>query len=1624
MRHGTPARILAAALLALASDRAAGGMCASQVNNPPALACAANALSLADSVLNPPVGEDLSFFTSTSAVPTVVFLLDTSANMRALPLDVTSAGVRSAGVRCSNAILNRLKYKANPCRNGWGGIIPTANLTTVAQTSCTGGLKPGYPKGWNAVYNPGNAYPPFEAERAWAPENADLFNGSKFYVLDWGWAPDTRTVQGGFAYATTGNACAAAGLAPGSPDHASCQACLTGAASPLDPTVGGGYWLHPTDPSIAVFSGHWLNFYPPKYVLARRIVREQIQAMDAAGASRQALAVLATDLDPAQTVGPGSGGTAIRFGCYGPTDKPSNPDHYAPLHNGTGQIDPLRDGARFLDASSTLEPACSAGSCTPSGSVSRAGLATTLEGSGWLFSSPAGAGANLVDGTASGDVTGCPAVPGVRWRTGPDGICRGTYDSALPVVKGGATIPSPFPATLNGGRAVCAPYGEALFNVGQYFSSSGLYATLFPTSPSGGWLKSAAGVYGFDEGSGVNASVCAPNTCGCPQPAVIMITGGSPQFDDNLPAALTGAPACGVGGSSSNVVKVAQALATTNLRTEAFSSPVTLQTFVVDLGGSDATLAAAARAGKGAYVPAQDAKGLRSALNEFLLNIRTRPTSFSNTAVSAVQSVSTQGVLVPRFKPQPGPLWEGHLYKYKLFSEAACGCPAVAGCDLNADGACDGVYFQDADGSVVVETAQGEFQKAKLVGAQFEANGTPATPTWDAGQRLGARTADSRKIMTVLDSNGDGVVDHRDQVIEFSRANACALAPYLNLAGSAICDMLNAQYNACLPIDECVGVVIDFVRGKDVLNTTCTAGFDRANPPDRPNKLGDIFHSSPAVVNPPLRAGSPIGELGLENQYLLALEATATVQATDASGATAYASYARANGRRDKTVLVGANDGMLHAFHNGRWRGADNPATPFDECPSASTCTGYYDDGTGEELWAFIPPDMLPKLQNLMMGSHEYYVDGTAMVRDVWSDDGPSPNYQKDASEFHTVAVVGERRGGTAFFALDVTDPAGPATLPSAGFFRWMYPQPTSTDLGRTASTYSDFLPTPPPIGPVRLANAASPYLYAGKHFEERWVALLNGGYDMTMQGRGNGLVMLDVWRGGGGNAATASKPLWSVWGNSGAVTYTVGATSFTGAGVMAHSIAATPGLIAFGPGTTRPPNEPPNGYFFDTATVVDVGGQMWTVRYNDPDPTKWAVARAFTVSDTGSAPGSINVCARQPFFHVTSNVVSVADGNHLRTSFGSGDRFNLRDTTYGGTCSPTDLVACARRGCSVAIEFEQEACGGEKEVQPRLIGTNASTCALIPGNVENEAGWNLASCCTSEIEIEQEVRIQCPGSVQLHFEPEVECKRSSAPFGWCGDSLTPFVCDTHKDIPFDFASSLPATYASPLSPPPPRNGFYSMRVFDRDVPARAVFNDRTATTAGVFDGAHLTSGGLTLVDPYSPGTAPAGKAGWRIEYGLPNPPGHVLGAGYDALNERTGTLSTVLSGCTIWSTLTPSSNVASCSAVPDATSSTYQIDLVTGTQCSNGSTFLASVRDSRSAVPPAPPQSAYFITPSGGVEKGPLVPPGRDRPRFQAVDSSSELLRQIQWLEVPRALHACRHAPDRAKAQVFCPTN
>lgn len=107
---------------------------------------------------------------------------------------------------------------------------------------------------------------------------------------------------------------------------------------------------------------------------------------------------------------------------------------------------------------------------------------------------------------------------------------------------------------------------------------------------------------------------------------------------------------------------------------------------------------------------------------------------------------------------------------------------------------------------------------------------------------------------------------------------------------------------------------------------------------------------------------------------------------------------AQAQANRKKSVYVGANDGMLHAF------------TAIDSTDIASE---------GTERWAYIPSMVLPNLWKLAdknyAYNHQNYVNGPTTVADICN------NSCSAASDWKTALVGGLGQGGKGFYALDIT---------------------------------------------------------------------------------------------------------------------------------------------------------------------------------------------------------------------------------------------------------------------------------------------------------------------------------------------------------------------------------------------------------------------------------------------------------------------------------------------------------------------------------------------------------------------------------------------------------------------------
>jgi type IV pilus assembly protein PilY1 len=167
--------------------------------------------------------------------------------------------------------------------------------------------------------------------------------------------------------------------------------------------------------------------------------------------------------------------------------------------------------------------------------------------------------------------------------------------------------------------------------------------------------------------------------------------------------------------------------------------------------------------------------------------------------------------------------------------------------------------------------------------------------------------------------------------------------------------------------------VINYIRGADVLDED----EDTDVAENRSIITGDVLHSEPLVFT-----------------------------------------YQYADGSAKTLVFFGANDGMLHAVLDD-----------IDPDVDASGDEVNY----GKEAWAFIPPDQLNRLKYILEGtSHRDYVDSSPKIyfHDV-DEDGRVDSGDGD----RVILVCGLRKGGSSYFALDVTDPDTPKYhMPEAPF--------------------------------------------------------------------------------------------------------------------------------------------------------------------------------------------------------------------------------------------------------------------------------------------------------------------------------------------------------------------------------------------------------------------------------------------------------------------------------------------------------------------------------------------------------------------------------------------------------------
>lgn len=297
----------------------------------------------------------------------------------------------------------------------------------------------------------------------------------------------------------------------------------------------------------------------------------------------------------------------------------------------------------------------------------------------------------------------------------------------------------------------------------------------------------------------------------------------------------------------------------------------------------------------------------------------------------------------------------------------------------------------------------------------------------------------------------------------------------------------------------------------------------------------------------------------------------------------------------DAVVFVNENDGMLHAFNVA----------------------------TGTELWSFIPYEVLPLLQNVranpLEATKQYALDGsiTVLKFDVNGDGVIDPT-----AGDRVLIFFGQGRGGSEYYALDVTNENAPQLVWSLG----------PTQLPAVSLAWST-----PQLARVNIAGATQNAQQA--------VLIFGGGYDIAEENAaysasdstGNAIYMVDVL--------------------SGAVLWSAGKT--VGNLLLPRMDHAIPSSI-----TVVDTN---NDGYADRMYVGDMAGQLWRFDIYNGQPVSSLVTGG-VVASIGAHDEATPVVADTRRFYSPPDVAEFkrTDNNqpYFTVAIGSGYRGHPLDIT------------------------------------------------------------------------------------------------------------------------------------------------------------------------------------------------------------------------------------------------------------------------------------------------------------------------------------------------------------------------
>ncbi len=437
--------------------------------------------------------------------------------------------------------------------------------------------------------------------------------------------------------------------------------------------------------------------------------------------------------------------------------------------------------------------------------------------------------------------------------------------------------------------------------------------------------------------------------------------------------------------------------------------------------------------------------------------------------------------------------------------------------------------------------------------------------------------------------------------------------------------------------------------------------------------------------------------------------------------------------------------------------------------PTSEGVLEAIDAATGEELWAFMPQELLANIGDLQ--------ENAKRTEPIYGLDGPMTVYQTNGK---TMVVFGMRRGGKNYYALDIT-------VRNAPEFAWQIIGGVSTNFTNLGQTWSK-----PLFLKMEITGGPS----------NKQVLVFGGGYDAAIQDGATS--QIDDNLGRGVYVVNAETGVWiatyTPTGNNNGIASDVLPVDINANGIIDRLYAADVGgkiiridtpdsdfaSTTFSSGIIADVNDGNTSYhqFFNTPEVgyFNKGKRQFLLILigsgTRPDPLGKTVTDSFYMikdPDIWVAPISYTTVARSDLYNTTGNLVQVGNNTEKATALGllnkkrgwyidmptgSGEKifskarlydFTVLFTTYSGTRANANDVCAAGNttseshfwavnmltGASVFSKLDGDATDfttADRKKSLNIPGMPPSPTLVFPGTAQGSSGKVIALVGLQEV--------------------------------------------------------------------------------------------------------------------------------------------------------------------------------------------------------------------------------------------------------------------------------------------------